>query len=205
MDDEHVGQLVQHASFGDVHLFVAVFARILRDDLARDVLRERFVQSFVVLDLQREVVEVLLPVPRVLALVADQLRAGAASVHTVHEMFEGRFLQSALQLVEYHIQKLLRVLLDQHVNRCARKVLEGEAEFVGVLVYAVAEFEEAEHALELVQHVVVHHALILFDQIWLLQVVCGHDCVAEGGGHEELLQHRIHLAYAAQIADAGVA
>lgn len=61
-----------------------------------------------------------------------------------------------------------------------------------------------EQSLHLVQHVVVDLLLlVLFNHFWLA-VVDTEQVVSESGDHKELLQHRVHVANAAKVANTHV-
>ena len=58
--------------------------------------------------------------------------------------------------------------------------------------------------LKLVQHVVINHVALVFLDLFRLAVINAHQVVTEGRHHEELLHHAVHVADAAQVAQAHV-
>lgn len=64
--------------------------------------------------------------------------------------------EALLEFVEDHVEELLRVLLNDHVDGIAAVVFEGETEVDWVEVDAVTQLQVGEHPLELVENVVVH-------------------------------------------------
>ena len=74
----------------------------------------------------------------------------------------------------------------------------------GVELCALGELQVSNQFLHLVHHVIINlFALVVFQVFWLA-VVNAEQVVAEGRDHEELLHHAIHVADAAQIAQADV-
>lgn len=114
------------------------------------------------------------------------------------------FFQSCFQSIEDETQEFLRVFLFSCVCRLTVELLERKAELHGVELCALGELQVSNQFLHLVHHVIIHlFALVVFQVFWL-PVVNAEQVVAEGRDHEELLHHAVHVADAAQIAQADV-
>lgn len=62
----------------------------------------------------------------------------------------------------------------------------------------------SHQSLQLVHHVVVDHLVLVLLHFFGLTIIHAQQVVAEGRHHEELLHHAIHVADAAQVAQADV-
>ena len=73
-----------------------------------------------------------------------------------------------------------------------------------VVLCALGKLQVSDQLLHLVHHVVVNLLILVLFDLLGLAVIDAEQVVAEGGDHEELLHHAIHVADAAQIAQADV-
>jgi len=118
------------------------------------------------------------------------------------QKFLRRVLKLLLEGVEKFVEEFLSISLLTCVSRLAIKLLKGEAELSRVDHGALTLLQHAEEHLELSKHVIIDHALFV-----LLHVRRGfirdlEKSIAEGGHPVELLQHRNHVAYVAEVANA---
>jgi len=105
-----------------------------------------------------------------------------------------------LKSVEDDVEELLSVLLLSSVSGLAIKLLEGEAEIRRVEFVSLREFQVSDEFLHLMHHVVVNLLTFVFLEIFCFTVINTEQIVPEGGDHEELLHHRVHVADAAHVA-----
>lgn len=61
-----------------------------------------------------------------------------SAINTFQNLFIGRVLQGILQLIENHIEELLCILLDRHIDRKPTVVLEAKAELLWVVVLPIS-------------------------------------------------------------------
>jgi hypothetical protein len=104
----------------------------------------------------------------------------------------------------------LCVLLYAYVDWFALEVLEGEAEARGVGVSSVRVLEVREQALELVDYIVINLdysaiTVLMSHHVGLSAIISHEDSIPELRRHVELLNHGIHVAYAARVAYAHIA
>ena len=62
----------------------------------------------------------------------------------------------------------------------------------------------SDELLQLVHHVIVDHVTLVLFHLLGLAIVNAEQVIAEGGNHEELLHHAVHVADADQVAQADV-
>jgi hypothetical protein len=110
--------------------------------------------------------------------------------------------QAIFNLVEEHSEELLRVLLLSGVSGVPLKVLEGKAKLVGVEIDSLGYLQVGEHFLDLVERVVIDLFALVLLQILSHAIVNRKQLVSEAGDVKELLEDGVHVANAAQVAQA---
>ena len=110
---------------------------VVADDLAGHKLPEPIPHRALVLDLQREIVEVFLVLSEVATVLAPHHRAGLASEHILEQVLLAGAAQQGFKPVESKVEEFLGVLLLPDVGRLALEGLEAEAEGCWVVVLAV--------------------------------------------------------------------
>lgn len=58
----------------------------------------------------------------------------------------------------------------------------------------------SDQLLSLMHHVVIDCLTLVFFELFIFTVIDAHQVVSEGGNHEELLHHAVHVADAAKVA-----
>lgn len=96
---------------------------------------------------------------------ASQLSYRFTTEYRVQEVLEWSGLDGCLQSIEYHVQELLGILLYCDVNGGTSEILQGKAEVSRVVIESIAQLQECEHLLELVEHIVVNRLAIF--RSWL--------------------------------------
>lgn len=188
-----------------VAFLLAAVAFVVGDGLPCDKLPKALSDILQALDLQRQVIEILMPLKHMLTVTTHKQITVLPTIDTIDQMLKGRMLETLLDPIKQHIEELLGILLPADVNRVTFEILEGETEVLRVVLLLFSELEVGEHRLELMQEVVVEVvAAVVHEVLW--HAVFRHENeVAEWYGEEELLKHRDHVADAAQVAKAGVA
>jgi len=105
-----------------------------------------------------------------------------------------RVLQGVFETVEHKVQEFLGVLLLSGVSRGTIKLLESKAELSRVVIVPLAKLEMCDELLQLMHHIVIDFLTLVLLQILRLAIIHAQQVVAEGGHHEELLHHTVHVA-----------
>mmetsp|Transcript_12009 Transcript_12009/g.48366 ORF Transcript_12009/g.48366 Transcript_12009/m.48366 type:complete len:323 (-) Transcript_12009:4031-4999(-) len=168
--------------------------------LALDVLLQRLLDVGPVLDVEADGVVGLVTLRDILALLADELRAHLAAPRALQQLLLRCALQVLLHFVAEHVEELVGVHLHEDVRRVAVVVLDGLTEVRRVVALLPRLLQEREQPLDLVGHIVCPRVLLSVGRH-----VEAQDGAPEVRHHEQLLHERVHVADAAQVADAGVA
>ena len=124
MDDEVVRQVLDAAALERVDLGVtlgAVELVVALEHVALDVERQTLEDALLVLDVQAEREEVLLPLRDVRAVLRDDLVRQRTAEELAEQLLLLRPLENALQPVQEHVHELVRVLLLAHIHGLARR------------------------------------------------------------------------------------
>lgn len=119
-------------------------------------------------------------------------------------MLTTRGLKGSLQAIEKQVKEFLSILLLSGVGGSAIELLEGEAEILRVEGLALRKLQASGQFLKLVHHVVIDLITLVVDYICWLAIIDTEKIVAEGGSHEELLHHGVHVADAAEVNETNI-
>lgn len=98
-------------------------------------------------------------------------------------------LEEFLKVVKELVKELLSISLDTRVCWLAIKLLERKAEFGRVNHGSFAELQMAEEQLQLAQHIVIDHALFVFNHVRWGLIDDFEKTVSKSWNPVELLQH----------------
>jgi hypothetical protein len=161
---------------------------------------EGFMHALHSLHSHREIIKELLDFPQVATVLALDLSAHLATVNTLYQLFPP--LRTLLELIEHHVQELLRILLDCNVHTLSHMILKRQAESLGVVVRTITEFQEPKHSSQLVHWVLIELDFVAISIAmgcrFLLQLQCHHR-VSESLAHVKLLYDSVHVANASKV------
>ncbi len=137
MDDHDIRQLLNRTSPCNINFELASIAAIITDSLHFDVFTESFVDVLVVLDLQRNVIEGLIPCANTSTVLTHSSVPLLSAIDSIENSGEWSNLQTILQLLKDLSEELLGILLYAHVDRVTTPVFKGMAEAGRVVVLAI--------------------------------------------------------------------
>jgi len=98
-------------------------------------------------------------------------------------------LEAFLKVVKEFVKELLSISLDTRVCWLAIKLLEREAEFSRVNHGSFAKLQMTEEQLQLAQHIVINHALFVFNHVRCGLIYDFEKTISKSWNPVELLQH----------------
>jgi len=137
MDNQDIRSLSDQGTLGQVNLLVAAITLVVTDDVTLDLLLESFLYSADVFDRQGHVVIVFDTLLDLSALGADHLTALLSAEDARQQVLALCWLQSVVEAIEEYIEELLSVFLLCSVRGLAVKLLEGEAEWLWVVIHSL--------------------------------------------------------------------
>ena len=87
-------------------------------------------------------------------------------------------------------------MLDGDIDWLTSEVLEGETEITRIIIQTVTAFQEGEHLLELVEHIIINKNTILGTRLHVgkLTIISHQYSISKGRSEKELLEHGNHVA-----------
>lgn len=171
MNDQHVGKLVENSLSLNVHCLVAGVTSETFNELSCSETFQAVIDGTLVFNLQSQVVELIVGLLNVATAFADSDCALLPSENILKKVLHGSLGKHVLDPAEGNAKEFLRILLNAHICRLTRVVLERETEFTGVVLHALRQFEEACHLDQLMQEVVVRQLVLKVHQVFLHTVL----------------------------------
>lgn len=156
MHDEIVWKARQQAPLSRVALFTTGIALVIWYRLSFNEFFKWLIDIFPPFDLKWQVIKCFLSLFDVFALWTGELSAWSTTIDTIEYLSEGSTWYASLQLVKYHVQELLSILLDADVDRVTLEIFKGKTELIRVKLLFFSQFKVGKHVLELMQQVIVN-------------------------------------------------
>ena len=148
--------------------------------------------------------EILLYFLGLLTIVTLEQVGRLASIEILHQIPERMLLNTLLQPIKEHRNKLLDILLHHNINRLPKGFIRSTKR-TGRKVLPIGKLQIRHDPLNLMQKVIIDgFSLRVEGQLWLLVIVYALEEVSKGFVHVELLDHAVHVADVAQVFEARV-
>ena len=153
--------MAQTCSFCYLLLRFTDFAQKIRNYLLLCEFLETLLNIAKILDFDRQIKEIFFSIAFSVAVLADDLVAGFSAVNTVQNELKRCVFYWSLYFIEDHVQELLSILLNGDIHWHILIVFETKTEILRVILLSCTKFEEGEHYLELMKHVIIEKLRVL--------------------------------------------
>mmetsp|Transcript_1402 Transcript_1402/g.1599 ORF Transcript_1402/g.1599 Transcript_1402/m.1599 type:complete len:278 (+) Transcript_1402:1495-2328(+) len=194
VDDQRVARLVQKRPLVHLDLLVVLLAVVLvvaLQDVRLDVEIKRLLDTFFVLDVELHREKRLDGLRHVLVLVFEALDLAAqlAAEDLFEQLLVGGRLELGLESVEQDVEELLCVLLPPDIHWAALNA-DCFCEVARGVVLLLCLLQVCEHELQLEQRAA---------ELFVCLNCRRQNAVPEVGNHEQLLDHRVHVARGSEV------
>jgi hypothetical protein len=140
MNDKIVWQFREQWPFCNFWVLLTETAHEVGNHFSLNIFLERLVVVFKSFDFQWDVVIMLFAFLDILTAGTNKLTAIHSSIYWLKNLFKRCTTQSSFNFIKQHVQELLSILLDRHINWVSIEVFKWETELLWIVLLPFSQF-----------------------------------------------------------------